>query len=124
MLKIDKRLHIGVQPGTVTERMATYLEESEKAGFVSYIERLRRWSIIGFQLQELGGGVLEGWQAMERNGELDGMSRAQKARILSDLLQRVIDSEETETKAGPTDPPKEPKKKSISQLSNINNHTT
>ena len=120
MLKIDKRLNIGVQPGTVTERMALYLEESDKAGFVSYVERLRRWSIIGFQLQELGGGVLEGWQAMERDGELDGMSRAQKAVVLSDLLKRVVESDKPETKSGPTDPPKEPKKKSISQLSNIN----
>jgi len=122
MLKIDKRLNIPVQEGTVTERMARYLDDSENAGFVSYIERLRRWSIIGFQLQEIGGGVLEGWQAMERNGELNGMSRADKARVLSDLLQRVIDSEKKPVPTSQKPPEKKPEK-ALKPISSFTNNT-
>ena len=92
MLKIDKRVNIPVYMGSVTERMANYLDDSEKKGMVSCVERLRRWSVVGFQLQELGGGIVEAWLSMERDGELNDKSKAEKAEILIHMLERVSGS--------------------------------
>lgn len=82
MLKIDKRLTINVADGSVTERMADTLN----GGRVKITESLRNWCIAGYQLHELGGGVIHAWLGMEANGELDGMESGEKADVLINLL--------------------------------------
>ena len=130
MLKIDKRLTITVHKGTVTERMADLIQESETGRHGFSGERLRTWSIVGFLLEELGNGVMDAWLAMERNGELEGMSKAERADKLSGFLRNVsglspvqnkhqydviVSSDEVEVKKKPD----KPKRVSIGSLANI-----
>ena len=86
---INKRVYVPVEAGTLSERMAADLESRDKKGRGYSAEILRLWSKAGYQLQEIGGGILHSWVAMESEGELHGMDRAQKASVLISLLERV-----------------------------------
>ena len=105
MVKIDKRLVIPVVRDTVTERISDHLHESEKRG-IQITENLRTFTIAGFQLQELGGGVIDSFLGMERNGELHGLSRQDRAKILINMLERVagIVSDPVEISSEPEKP--------------------
>lgn len=93
MLKIDKRIVIGITEETITERLHKFLNRSRNKGRGVETEHLRNWIITGFQLQELGGGVMDAWMSVERNGELDGLSKSEKASVLISMLERIADRE-------------------------------
>ena len=108
MNQLNKKLSLSVVPGTVTERLVNALEEERKGGGIN--RALQAWVIAGFQLQELGGGILETWLALEKNGELSGMSKKERARVFIHLLNR-LDTLETKTPQQPIQqrPPAKPK---------------
>ena len=84
-------------PGTVSERLESALEDERKGGGIN--RALQSWVVAGFQLQELGGGILETWLALEKNGELAGMSKDKRARVLVNLLERLDNLETTKPPA-------------------------
>lgn len=120
MLKIDKRLTITVAPGTVTYRMASYLEESEKRGLINTVESLRRFAIGGYILQELGSGVLDAVLSMEINGELDGLNKSDRAKQIIKIMRSAVDDEPASKPAPAADPkppaPAPEKKRPISKI--------
>ena len=120
MLKIDKRLTITVAPGTVTQRMAVYLDESEKRGLINTVESLRRFSIGGYILQELGSGVLDAVLSMEINGELEGLNKSERAKRIIKIMRGAVDDEpasKPEPSSDPKPPAPEKKKMPISKIS-------
>ena len=86
---IDKRLIIKASSGDVTERMFDYLEDVDRKRRQKVIDLLRSFSIFGFMVQELGGGVVDSMLSMEANGELDGMTEQQKAAVLISKLELI-----------------------------------
>ena len=112
MNQLNKKITFPILPGTVSERLADALEDERKAGGIN--RALQAWVIAGFQLQELGGGVVETWLALEKNGELAGMTKTQKARVLCELLERLEKLETAEPvkiRANPPAPKKTAKPK-------------
>ena len=86
---IDKRLVIRVTDGTVTERMWSHLSDADKKGRSEVLDLLRSFSVFGYMVQELGGGVIDAFQSMERNGELEGMDTKERAEVLISMLERI-----------------------------------
>ena len=124
MLKIDKRIVINVHRGTVTERMANYLIESEQVGMVSTVKRLQQWSLAGFLLEELGGGVLNAWVAMEQNGELANLTRSERSQKIVTLLGNITGAAPVATSQAKPEPEQKPEPKKVlkvpvSSLSNL-----
>ena len=87
MKTINKKLAFVAVPGTVTERLSHAMDTEKNTGNMN--RAMTQWITAGFQLQELGAGVIETWLAMEKNGEMASLTRAQKAHVLANLLARV-----------------------------------
>ncbi len=87
MNQLNKKITFPIIPGSVSERLANTLEDERKGGGIN--RAMHGWLLAGYQLQELGGGVVETWLALEKNGEMDGMNKTQKARVLCGLLERM-----------------------------------
>ena len=89
MMKIDKRVVINITRDSVTERLADYLDNLKHKYRGAETEQIRNWIIASYQMQELGGGVVDAWLSVERNGELDGLTRAEKSQVLISMLERI-----------------------------------
>ena len=123
MIHIDKRIIIPVVDNTSSERLLNQLKEGEKKG-VKVTDNLRKYIFAGFQLQEIGGGIIDAWLGMEENGELKHLSKDEKAQILINMLDRisgnpsstveVVHKKEDMVKNKEPDPPKP--KKTIGQM--------
>ncbi len=120
---IDKRLIIKASAGDVTERMFDYLEDVDRKKRQKVIDLLRSFSIFGFMVQELGGGVVDSMLSMEANGELDAMTDQQKAAVLISKLELISGTSRKKPVGDPVKPdeveqeePRRVKKKTLDDL--------
>ena len=99
MSKLTKTITLNITPGNITERLQTSLQAAEQQGRGAPMQLLRQWLLGGFLLSELGHGILESLLAMDRDGQLEALSQADKALFLNRLLERMTWREASSTAA-------------------------
>ena len=97
MARLQETVNLKLNPDTVTDRIAATLDRAKQRGRGFGSACNKRWYVGGFMLEELGGGILGAFIAMEDRGELDGMTATQKKSVLIKLLSTEFEPVPTPT---------------------------